>query len=164
MSTDVAARAEIQDYDELLAALRLRYRELVQIQKRSLDDFHMGKEPRLLVIGPILQALGIKLLIVEDVASMEQYRHRYGLRDEKAVRMLPIPSIIAPHLFTREKALACNDIRSQKVSPSVRSRIARRRQKHAGGKLVRNEAKMHIVRRSRDGTRRRPACLWDRDV
>ena len=126
MTTPSPAAVKIQDYDGLFAVLRSRHLALAQAQQiESLDE--MGKERlRLSALGPVLQALGVQLLMVENPATMELYRHRHKPRDEKAVRMLRIPSIIAPHLFTREKALACNNIRSQKVSPSVRSSIARK--------------------------------------
>jgi hypothetical protein len=92
--------AEITDYDDLLAALRARADEL-EISRETIDhiagfpDRYAGKilslsHPRrigLRSLGPILSALGMKLIAVADDSALERNRSRMVKRDKSQVRV-----------------------------------------------------------------------------
>ncbi|THD46585.1 MAG: hypothetical protein E8A46_26375 [Bradyrhizobium sp.] len=91
--------AEITNYDDLIIVLRARADEL-QVSRETIDfisGLPSGYAGKLLSLrhvrriglqslGPLLTALGIKLIAVDDEAALEQCRSRYMKRDEPHFR------------------------------------------------------------------------------
>lgn len=92
--------AEITDYDSLIAALRVRADQL-EISRATIDDIaglcdryaskilSLSKAKRigLETLGPILGALGLKLIAVQDDEATERYRARRVKRNASQVRI-----------------------------------------------------------------------------
>lgn len=102
--------AEIVDYNEWIAALKKRADEL-EISRETIDDLCgfpdrlsnkllcfskpgvNGRRPTARAfgpksLGPILQALGLKIVLVEDEKTLELYRERRVKRNNSQVRHL----------------------------------------------------------------------------
>jgi hypothetical protein len=91
--------AEASDYDGLVAAIRMRVEEL-QISRETINEVAglpagysgkiLGLKQRrrlgMISLGPILGALGIKLVVVEDEQALKLVRGRFKKRNENLVR------------------------------------------------------------------------------
>ena len=91
--------ATVNDYPGMLAALRARAEEL-RISRETIDQVaglpsgYSGKilgikqvrRLNLISLGPVLGALGIKLVIVEDAAALREFGGRSNKRHENRVR------------------------------------------------------------------------------
>jgi hypothetical protein len=89
----------VTDYADLLAALRQRKEEL-NASMATIDEvagLPQGYVSKLLAqikgisrtsLGPLLGALGLKLLVVEDPEALDRVRDRLTQRDEADVRRL----------------------------------------------------------------------------
>jgi hypothetical protein len=92
--------AEIADYDDLLRALRARADHL-EVSRELIDNLaglsdryaskvlSLSKTKRigLETLGPILGALGMKLIAVQDDAALERNRPRMVKRNKSQVRV-----------------------------------------------------------------------------
>jgi hypothetical protein len=91
--------ATVNDYPGMLAALRARAEEL-RISRETIDQVaglpsgYSGKilgikqvrRLNLISLGPVLGALGIKLVMVEDAAALREFGGRSNKRHENRVR------------------------------------------------------------------------------
>jgi hypothetical protein len=94
--------ARIEDYDGLIGALCARANEL-NVSRETIGDLsglasgYVGKllGPRSIrrigmqSLGPLLGALGVRLVMVEDSAALRKIRPRLTKRDEAQVRNGP---------------------------------------------------------------------------
>jgi hypothetical protein len=133
--------AVARDYDELLAALRTRVEEL-RISRAGLDeamktlpDGYAGKilapfpvrSLGRVSLGPIIQALGLAIVLVEDEKALEKMRAFIGTRNQKeAIKAMKKAAMLACKQKTA-KALQCagGRARSAKLSAWRRKQIAR---------------------------------------
>jgi hypothetical protein len=91
-------------YDELIDALRARAEEL-RVSRESLDEIMKtlpdGYASKLLApvlvkflgrisLGPMIQALGLAIVLVEDEAAMARINGNIGTRDETQPRGAPV--------------------------------------------------------------------------
>ena len=116
---------EVVDYDSLLRLLRARADEL-QISRETLNDIaglasgHAGKilgmkqirRIGMLSLGPLLDALALKLIPIQNEAALERNRKHYVRRDEAhfrsaSARYAPKP-VEAGH-SSEEISMALND-------------------------------------------------------
>jgi len=132
--------AIVTDYSSLHAALRARA-ESLHVSRETVDHIAMlpdGYAAKLLApepikilgklsLGGVLEALGVKLVLVEDVEAMAKFAKKRVERDEKSVRKLNMVSMAnATWLWTSKTARKLTKLRMDKISPDRRSRIARK--------------------------------------
>jgi len=91
----------VRDYQQLLDALRFRQNQL-NISRETIDEvagLPQRYTSKLLApfpikgvgrisLGPLLGALGLKLLVVEDIEALDRVRSRLAQRDPADVRRL----------------------------------------------------------------------------
>ena len=135
--------ATVTTYPGLVAALRTRVEEL-SASGETLDEVSglpAGYVSKLLSpnpvrrvgmksLGPLLGALGLALVVVEDEAAMARYGKRLIKRDERLVRVLAVRSGRGKHTLTsvrflRKIASDGGDARAAKLGPRRRKQIAR---------------------------------------
>lgn len=130
--------AEVRDYQELVAALRARVVEL-GVASETIDEvagIPLRYTAKLLApipvkglgrfsMGPLLGALALKLLVVEDTEMVEKLRHRW-VPTRNASRSMLATKSPARSRFPRGPAFATlmQARRVLKQSPEQRSRIA----------------------------------------
>jgi hypothetical protein len=103
MPREATTPAEVVDYDSLISLLRNRADEL-EISRETLNEI-AGLPDRLvskilglkrvrrigmLTLGPLLDALGIKLIAVPDEAALARNRSRYVKRDDAHYRSVMV--------------------------------------------------------------------------
>lgn len=125
------------DYQELVEAVRFRLRE-IETTHESVDHvsgLHGGYTGKIVApvpmksmgkvsMGPILQTLGLRLIIVRDDEMFKRVKDRLAKRERP--RDPPNGSLTRPTwLFTRKKSIKMQVLRNQALSPKQRKRIAR---------------------------------------
>ncbi len=154
---DAQPIAVVNDYPGLQRAMRARA-EALQISRATLDalagthDGHAGKmlaDPPtknmgLLTFGLLLQGLGLKLIVAEDVEQMAKIAHRLEHRDPKNGSVLaiatsaPIEIRISRRTLRKRGALG-GLARAANLSERDRVRIARNAGKARASKMTPKE-------------------------
>jgi hypothetical protein len=125
----------VTDYISLHAALRERANQL-NISRTTLDGLAGipdGYASKLLALkpvkiigpkslGPVLGALGVRLLLIEDEEAVRRLKHRWKPRKANAVRHTFDPVTD----FLRRIAILGGQARARLCSPDERVKIARR--------------------------------------
>lgn len=144
--------AEVGSYDELIDALRM-----VMVERRLtvstldyLTGLQSGYSGKLLGLGQVkrlgpismglvLQALGVKLLVVEDTATLKKMQKQYEQRERPARDAYRVSTAlierVTPTLF-RNLAVKATEAR-KRIPSSTRRRIARQAAKARWGKKAR---------------------------
>lgn len=133
--------AVVTDYDGLLAALRARAEEL-NVSRSTLDDvsgLQTGYAAKLLAnppmksfgrvsLGPMLGALGVSLVLVEDPEQMARVATRMEERNTAQVRTghANARPDLPRWLFNSRKARRAATKRWARMSPAQRKRAARK--------------------------------------
>jgi hypothetical protein len=128
------------DYESLLVALRARA-EALNVSRATLDDVSglaSGYTAKLLAqppikslgavsLGPMLGALGIAIVLVEDPDAMRRVASRMVGRNNSQVRANAIASKMVPKwLWNSKRARRAAKARWEKATPEQRKRIARK--------------------------------------
>lgn len=132
--------AIVTDYDSLVAAFRARANEL-NVSRATLDDVSglaSGYASKLLAtppiktvgavsLGPILGALGMSIVLVEDPEQLRRIASRMVDRNTAQVRGHANASSPSPKwLFNSKKARKAATKRWENATPAQRKRIARK--------------------------------------
>jgi hypothetical protein len=147
--------AVVRSYDELHAVMRARVEEL-QVTRESIDNvtgLQSGYAGKLLApipikslgrtsMGPMLEVLGLALVVVEDPESLEKYADRLEKRERKDGMHKPVehrgPTLRetraaqrqmlreALRKVARKGGLKSALVRGVRLSPAQRRRIAKR--------------------------------------
>ena len=127
------------DYDGMLELLRYRLEE-IQTTHEAVDavsGLHGGYTSKIVAptpirtlgrvsLGPMLQTLGLALIVVRDDEQFARVKDRLAKRERPRVQ-LPMGSIPRPSwLFTRKMSNKLQSLRSEKVTPQHRKRIAKK--------------------------------------
>jgi hypothetical protein len=134
---DLAPLAVVKDYGELHLAMRAR-KESLQISNETLADLsgmHGGHVNKMMAVPPskkmgivafgnILQALALKLLVVEDPEMMCRMAGRMTRRAEKQVRKASLDPAQAVANYKRRFALKGVRSRLKATTAEQRSAIA----------------------------------------
>lgn len=135
--------ADVLDYDGLVSAIRARAEEL-NISRNTIDDvagLTPGYASKLLAavplkkigavsLGPLLGALGMRIVLVEDLEQMRRVAERMTKRNAAQSRLLPdgkhlgVTVKISLRQLKKLSRLG-NDARSRSLSPRRRKLIAR---------------------------------------
>jgi hypothetical protein len=137
MMLDERALATVTDYEEMIAAIRARMREL-GITNETVDAItglpagytgkliagNATKNMGRMSFGAILQALALRLIVVEDAAAAEKMRPRWAQRKKAAplVAMARTPPR-ATWLFTPRSGRKAAKARAEKLSATERRAI-----------------------------------------
>lgn len=126
--------AVVADYGELIAALRAR-RDLLRLNHETIDavsGLQAGYTSKLMAdppmkslglvsLGPMLGALGLRLLVVHDGKALKRVQNRLIPRKYRKVRA---PAGMT--LITADNAREMAKRRNEKLSPKRRSELARK--------------------------------------
>lgn len=137
MST-AAVIGEVREYGDLIAVFRART-DALNVSRKELDDATKLPDgycakvlcvPPMKTLGPIsfgtlLGALGLKLLVVEDPEAMRRYAEKMEARNKSQVRTSHRTYPIPKWLISPAKSKKLNALRSEKLSPEIRSKMAR---------------------------------------
>jgi hypothetical protein len=131
----------VHDYDELVAAMRARANEL-NVSRATIDDvsgLQSGYAAKLLAnppiksfgavsLGPMLGALGVSLVMVEDVEALARVATRLDERNSSQVRTMPAPARMSSKLkmITKRNARKMQRLWMSKVPAAKRKAMARR--------------------------------------
>jgi hypothetical protein len=129
--------AKFSDYDGLLAAIRIRVREL-QIKGEAFDEFAglpdgylsklIGEQPvrriGMTSMGPLFDALGIYCLVIVDPAATARLKLRVRPRNGSFVRATYTLRAVTDRQWRRIQKLG-RAARWQKLSKEQRSEIMR---------------------------------------
>jgi hypothetical protein len=141
------------DYETMIELVRYRLEEL-NTTHESVDDvsgLHGGYTSKLVAptpiksmgkasMGPMLQTLGLALIVVRDDAQFARIKDRLARRERP--RQVPNGSSTRPTwLFTRKTSLKMQALRSDRLSEKQRQRIARKAGR-ASGRARRRRAKL----------------------
>jgi hypothetical protein len=132
--------ADVSSYEQMLAALRARINEL-QINGERFDEFAglpRGYLSKLVGIrpirklgmqsfGPVLAALGLRCLFVEDPEGTERLKNQVKPRNPSYVRAMPASAcmVLTPRMLQRIRR-AGGKARMAQLSAKERSALARR--------------------------------------
>lgn len=136
--SDARRIAVVKSYDDLILALRARAIEL-GISRETLDTIsglQAGYTGKLLSfppvrmfgrvsLGPVLQSMGLVLVVEQDPKAIERLQHRYIKRSPLGVRAIT-RIVNARWLFDEKKARRMGKKRWQGVSQDKRIRWAKR--------------------------------------
>lgn len=154
--TEPRQLATVKEYDALIEAMRGRLVEL-NITHATLDRItglpggYAGKvlgDARVRSLGPVsfgllLQALGLKLAVLEDVEAVERMAIRWEERarpDYNANRIASVGKSTIRRMFPviqAEIAKRASDARMVKMKPATRRRVARQAAKARWAKVKR---------------------------
>ena len=129
--------AEATDYNGLVTAIRSRVAEL-QLAGETIDEVaglparYTAKLLRpmpvrrigMLSLGPLLGALGLKLIVVEDEDALRRVAGRLKRRNPNLVRSAASEFRLS-HRFLRKIASKGGTARDAKLTPEQRSELAR---------------------------------------
>lgn len=145
--------ATCTDMDGLLAAFRARA-EALNVSRATIDDvsgLQSGYTGKLLAnppiknvgamsLGPLLGALGLAIVLVEDADQMRRIKSRMSERNAAQVRNTIVSSRIPRWLFNSRKGRRAVLKRWDSTTPAQRKRIARKawrtRRKRRAAKVV----------------------------
>jgi hypothetical protein len=146
---------EVRDYAQLIRAIRSWIAELGTAGE-TIDDvagLPLRYTMKLLApvpvkgigrtsLGPLLGALGLKLVVAVDHEQLERIRHRLIGRHHASIALLPVGKARqrAFIINSTEVAILYNERRTLKLSPTRRSSIARIAAKARWAKVRQSEA------------------------
>jgi hypothetical protein len=119
--TELRQLAVVRDYPELIAALRQRAVEL-DVSREMIDEIS-GNQPgytaKLLApvpiralgrvsLGPIIQAMGLALIVVEDLATFEKIQSRLTKRINKRRKVSDASGVMPARKRKKKSALLGN--------------------------------------------------------
>jgi hypothetical protein len=134
--------ARVSDYGALVSALRARSAEL-NVRREVLDSvagLQQGYSAKLLSpvpskslgrvsLGPVLQALGLAIVLVEDAEALARVKNRFGTPERRTMRGGGKHNVITIRVSRRRLAMLAKRggiARAQKLTAEQRSDAARR--------------------------------------
>jgi len=130
------------DYDSLIDLVRYRLHEMqtTNLEIDAVSGLHSGycskttapiplKSMGKVSMGPLLQTMGLKLIVVRDDEAFAKIEHRLAKRQrprEDGVKLSAGSSRLLKGRITPKKAYKMLELRNQKLSRAQRKKIARK--------------------------------------